>query len=316
LVANPPFTWTRFIGGALAGVVASYSFGNGGVFWLTGLFILWVALDSGKEKWVRLVVWSIVAILTMGLYFYRYERLEEHPSLILLFSEPLQYLIYVLKYIGNICAQYTARDHSLVGGFALLYGIVGVAFLTWAILMLRRHKLVEWKALIPFFAMCVYAVGSAMVVGIGRLGLGADQAVSSRYCTVTAPFWIALVMLLLILATKHEVKPKLKSRSGKSRGTVEKVGAYQSIAKLFLGVVTLLLVSGSAIAINGAADMSAAQQIGQQRLLTLPTQPDANVDYRPLGALHPRPQIILERFPFLKEHHLSIFREETNGAQP
>src|SRR5437773_6033050 len=50
LLANPPFTWLRFGGAAVLGIVASYSFGNGGVFWLVGLFALFVVIDPGKER--------------------------------------------------------------------------------------------------------------------------------------------------------------------------------------------------------------------------------------------------------------------------
>ncbi len=115
LLANPPFTWVRFFGAAILGVIASYSFGNGGVFWLIGLLILFVVTEPGRERWIRLGVWLVLSSLTMGLYFYQYERLEEHPPLILLFSEPIQYLVYIFKYLGNICAQYPVQDISTVG---------------------------------------------------------------------------------------------------------------------------------------------------------------------------------------------------------
>jgi len=302
LLANPPFTWLRFIGSTACGIVASYSFGNGGVFWLVGLFVLFAVSDPGKERSLRVGVWLLVSGLTMGLYFYQYERLEEHPPLTLLFSEPIQYLAYVFKYLGNSFVQYPTQEMSIIGGVAFICGLGGLAAIIWALVVLRRNKLVDYKTLSPFLAMSLYSVLSAMVIGIGRVGLGTDQAVASRYCTVTGPFWAALVMMLLILIAKTKAK------------SMARLAVQRTTAKWLLRVVTILLVVGSVLASNVAALMARAQGIGRQRLLTIPLQPTRGIDYRPLGALHPRPQIILERFPFLKEHRLTIFRDESSVA--
>jgi hypothetical protein len=304
LLANPPVTWFRFVGAALLGIVASYSFGNGGVFWLVGLFVLLVVTEPGKGRWFRLAVWLLLSGLTMGLYFYHYDRLGEHPPLVLLFSEPIQYFIYVFKYFGNICAQYPSSPTSINGGFSLIYGIGGLGILIWALGVLRRNKLIEFKTLVPFLAMSLYTIGSALVIGVGRVGLGTDQAVASRYCTVTAPFWASLVMVLLILLIK--TKAQLMSSLAVQRRTAEWV----------LQLVTILLIVGSALAFNRAENMVRAQDVGRKRLLTIPIHPGAGVDYSSLRAIHPQPRLILERFPFLKEHRLSIFRDESTGTPP
>ena len=314
LLGNPPFTWIRFFGAALLGVIASYSFGNGGVFWLVGFLILWITIRPGQERWIRLTVWLFLTGLTMGLYFYHYERLEEHPPLSLLFSHPLEYLVYIFKYLGNICAQYSGRA-GFDGGFALLYGFSGVVIMIWAVVMLRRKRPNDLETLIPFFGVSLYSIGSAFVVGIGRLGLGADQAVASRYCTVTAPFWASLVTILWILSIKPKSIPKVRSaRAAKGAGTTGTVSWHHGAARLLVGVISLLLVLGSVLALNGVITMSRNQEVGRNRLVTLPIQPTAGVDYSQLGALHPRPKIIVERFPFLKEHRLTVFRDEPSDT--
>ncbi len=174
--------------------------------------------------------------------------------------------------------------------------------------VLLRNDRVELRTLLPFIAFALYSIASAMVTGIGRLGLGTDQAVASRYCTVSAPFWAALVTALLLLMGKEKVKTRVKTKS-KPRAT-----GRQSAARLFLGLVVVLLVFSSIIAINAAVQMNRYQTIGRDRLLTIPITPTQGVDYSPLGALHPRPQVIIERFPFLKEHRLTVFRNEPPGG--
>lgn len=304
LLANPPFTWSRLLGAAGLGIVASYSFGNGGVFWLVGLLILLVVTDPGKERWLRVAVWLLLASLTIGIYFYHFDT-SEYPPWSLFLSEPIQYLSYVFKYLGNICAQYDSFDYSLNAGFALIYGIGGLAVLIWAVVVLRRSKLVGWKTLAPFLAMSLYSIVSAMVVGAGRVvPLGSNQAVSSRYCTITAPFWVSLVALLLILSTK----PKSQSKS--------RPAGRPGAAKWLLCLVSIVLILGSAIAINGAADLGRSQDIGRQLLLTIPAAPAPGGDYYYLLTLYPRPETIVESVPFLREHHLSIFRNEPPVPRP
>jgi hypothetical protein len=128
--------------------------------------------------------------------------------------------------------------------------------------------------------------------------------VASRYCTVTAPFWASLVMVLLILLIK--TKAQLMSSLAVQRRTAEWV----------LQLVTILLIVGSALAFNRAENMVRAQDAGRKRLLTIPIHPGAGVDYSSLRAIHPQPRLILERFPFLKEHRLTIFRDESTGTPP
>ena len=303
LLANPPFNWIRFAGAAVCGVVASYSFGNGGVFWLTGLLILSLVLEPGKERTIRLALWIILTGLTMGMYFYHYERLEAHPPLTLLFSQPLTYLAYIFKYVGNICAQYASRDASIDGGFAFFYGLMGLAILVWAILAFRRTKLVSWRTLAPALGLCCFSIASAMVVGIGRLGMGTDQAASSRYCAVTVPFWASLVMMLMILQLETKGKSKLR------------LTGQRTAAQWFLGIITIMLVFGSLMAINGAVRMSTGQEVGRKTLLTIPVPVAKGLNYSGIGAIHPNTQLVLDRFPFLKEHRLTVFQEELSTGE-
>jgi hypothetical protein len=32
-----------------------------------------------------------------------------------------------------------------------------------------------------------------------------------------------------------------------------------------------------------------------------------------LGLLHPRPAVVVQLYPFLKQHHLSVFRDQEPG---
>ena len=70
--------WTRLAGALLCGIVATYSFASGLVFWITGTAALW--LVRGRRKPAQVVVWLAVALLTMGSYFYDYQPSLFHPT--------------------------------------------------------------------------------------------------------------------------------------------------------------------------------------------------------------------------------------------
>ena len=50
LLANGMFSWGKFVVSALLGIIATYSFANGGLFWPIGLLILFVTAKGRKDR--------------------------------------------------------------------------------------------------------------------------------------------------------------------------------------------------------------------------------------------------------------------------
>jgi hypothetical protein len=311
LLARPAFHWGRFVAAALLGVIASYSFGNGGLVWPLGLLLLSLAKPETKAKKPSLVAWSIIGVLTMGFYFYHYERTEEHPPLTLLFQHPIQYLCYAFKFLGNICAEYPGTNVSLDGACALVYGLGATLVLAWAVRTLLRHNLVPLSIVLPYLGLGSYSVTSALLIGVGRLGMGSDQALMSRYCTITAPLWFSVVILLILLTKTTQTAP---GSSSETRNEAGKEAVHQGRpAQWLLPVTVVLLILGSVLGLDGAERMSRVQEFGLRSLLNLAANPSADIDSRGLGLLHPRPAVVVQLYPFLKQHHLSVFRDQEPG---
>lgn len=308
LLASQPFQWTRFVAATLLGIVASYSFGNGGLVWPIGLVMLSVVTAGKKERKPSLIIWAVVGALTMGFYFYHYEKPEEHPALTLLFQHPIEYAGYVLKFLGNICAEYPGTNIGLDAACAVVYGLGATVALGWASRVLLRNKLVQLSALLPYLCLGLYSVASALLIGIGRLGLGSDQALMSRYCALSAPLWFSLVIALILLVTSNP-------RQAESQTGGEVLEKERKAARWLLQAATILLVLGSALALDGAQRMSRALAYAEARLLSLAANPSGEIDYRALGFLHPRPAVILQYYPFLKQHRLSVFRDQESVGQ-
>jgi hypothetical protein len=307
LLVNGPFRWCRFAASAFLGIVATYSFANGTLIWPIGLVILFIVLAGKSERKSGIIGWILIGGLTLWTYFYNYHKPEEHPPLSLIFKMPLEYAAYVFKYLGGICAQGVSGDEAVDGVLALILGLIGTVALGWAGCSLVRKKIADFPTLLPFFAMSLYSIASALITGVGRLGFGSDQALASRYCTMATPLWVSLIVFLILLVNggaKAGVADSPVRQSGRS--TLPR--RYQMVAQWLLKGAIIFLVLSSVFAIVGARNLSQQQAYGRDHLLDLAAHPHADIDYQGLIAIYPRPNVVVERYPILVKHRLSVFR--------
>ena len=308
LLANDAFSWRRFAAAALLGMVATYSFANGAVFWPIGLVILPVVTAGKREKQPAMIAWLSVSVLTLWSYLYHYQKPEEHPALNLIFKMPVEYGSFVLKYVGGICAQYAGGSTPTDGDFALVFGLAATLALGWAGWMLVRKKIADFKTLLPYFGMSLYSIGSALMTGVGRVGFGSNQAIYSRYCTMVVPLWVSLVVFLVLLRTGGDRNTNAGPAQKKRYGRPAPLGCRQIAGWLLLAAITVLVL-GSACATDGAKDLSGIQTFGRKSLLNLAANPASETDYQGLCAIYPRPEVVVERYPILVKHRLSVFKD-------
>lgn len=309
LLAHEPFTWTKFAVSALLGIMALYSFANGALFWPIGLVILLVVTAGARQRIAAFTGWVLFSALALGSYFYHYQKPAEHPPLGLVFQWPLEYTGYVFKYLGSICAHYVGGTTSADGVWALIFGFGGTIALGWAAWMLMRTKLADFRTLLPYFGMSLYSIASALVTGVGRIGFGGNQAIHSRYSTLAVPFWVSLVVLLILLA-RGETQPADAGSAPPQRAGKRLPGVCKNIAQWLLVAAIAMLVLGSCFALVGAKRWSFGQAYGREALLNLAANHRELID--PVGlsvTLYPKPEVVVERYPILVQHRLSLFRD-------
>jgi hypothetical protein len=176
----------RWLPAALCGVVASYSFANGLLFWFLALPL--VALPPRRRAW-RLLAWSALAAITFGVYFHGFGFL---PHDALDWTSPRTWKLfggYVALYLG---APLYAFRHplALYGGFVTL--VAATCWLAWAC----RHSwndATRRSRFLPWLLLASWAATSAVLTATGRLHLGLGQALTSRYVTISGLFWVALL---------------------------------------------------------------------------------------------------------------------------
>jgi hypothetical protein len=313
LLAHETFQWRRFAFAALLGIVATYSFADGLLFWPLGFCLIFVVTAGTKRVKAALAGWTLISVLTLASYFYHYQKPEGHPPLSLVFKMPLEYAAFVLKYTGNLCAQNIGGSDTIDGTFALIFGLAALVAFGWTIGMLLRQRMADARSLLPYLGMSLYSLGSALMTGIGRIGFGSNQALYSRYGTMMVPFWVALVVFLFLLRGGDAQTADAAAASKPGRGWQSPAVCRIIAGGSLLAAVTLLLL-GSVCALAGVQQFSRSQAYGRNALLNLAAHPGSDIDYRGLSLLYPRPHVLLQRCPVLLQHQLSVFRNPRRPA--
>jgi hypothetical protein len=235
LLTDPVPTRWRFAGALACGVVATYSFASGLTFWVIGAVPLW--LNPQQRRAGRIASWVVVGAATIGSYFYHYHPNPGHPSMLLNFVSLRAFrnlLVYLAKYLGASVASYSVHAAAVAGAFAVVCYVALVKAL-WPV---RRRTAFLFPA-----TLGLYAMTSAAITGLGRAGFGSDQAMASRYTTLSAPLWVALLWLgALSLSQRSEGH---ESRSGRVQR-----GMAALVALAFVASVIMSGAAGTAAAAN------------------------------------------------------------------
>lgn len=198
----------QFLLAASCAIIATFSGGNGMLLWP----LLWLTgfLRSRKPR-LQFFIWSSVWFaLTVGviaLYFYDYRKPTWHPPLVAS-HRVLDYMSYVLSFLGSALGRH-ANTASLASAMAVgaVLVIVFVSALV-AFGLQWNHDRQRARAA-PWLAIAGFAVLSACLACITRIGFGPTQALSSRYTTFSILFAISLIPLVVLLgqplATKNRI---------------------------------------------------------------------------------------------------------------
>jgi hypothetical protein len=197
LLAHRSFKWWKFGLGLFAAIVATYSFANGGLFWVLAFFIFPFISISKKHKIIVSLIWLITSVVTLYSYYKGYHKPGGHPSLTYILHHPLEFLKYTFAYLGAPLAQF--NNH-----LAILFGFIGLCLIIVLIILVFIQKNIRFSSIIPWIIIASYSILSSLVSAVGRAGFGYEQALSSRYITISTPLWISILALFFIL-NKQEI---------------------------------------------------------------------------------------------------------------
>ena len=277
---GPEFRWWRFGVACLLGVVATFSFANGILYWVVAGSLLFVLNYTGRRERIgALAIWALVAAADAFVYLHGYHKPQTHPSLLAFLSDPIGYLDYVLVYLGSPLK-------SFGDGFAIGIGGLGVGALAGgAIYLLRRGHVRLW-VLAPYLTLSLYSLASAMMTGVGRVGFGYEQATASRYVTISYLLWVGVLAILGLIA---------------SRGS-----ARTPVTVVAFGLVLVITLLAGASSVGGLAGFwQHHEQLAPARAALRSLSGDDETYKR----LFPDPARVRRDGATLKELRLSVFRD-------
>lgn len=286
LLGNASFSGRRLLGAAVLGVVASYSFANGLLIWPIGVLMILISPAFAATRRKCCALWLAAGVPTTALYFWGYMTPAVHPSPLDTLYEPIDYVHYVLAYLGGAYSGRLPRATALGG-----LGVALAAFAYWAAARLESART---GALVPYVAIGAYAAGTAMITGLGRTGLGVVEATMSRYATVSCLLWCCIVVLLLMACSQR--KPD------------DRASLVRGICITALLFVTAL--SGVMTTLSRRAFPILHWQLEQCRDEVRQGVRDPGNIGPSVKLLYPDPDEVIKRSRFLAEKRLSLFRDD------
>jgi len=282
--------WSYFVGAIGFGVLATFSFANGILYWPIALLMLFLLPDADhKRKGLKVVLWSLLGLTVSRLYLYDANVVHSPRTIETVYVQVLSSARYVFSYLGSPLTIFAVRtsfgaDCSGIVGAA---GTAAFGLLLWS--LIRRYHLALSSLAYPA-ALGGYAIGSAFLTSLGRAGLGLSQALSSRYIIFSSLLWIANTILLAVL-----VNARAKADGGKEG----RLRTHEYLAAM--GVVLLLSLSSAGGTV--AAVQRAEKRLVARDELLRPRDPER------LQPLYPDSTLVLKRVEILKRYRLSLFRE-------
>jgi hypothetical protein len=141
-----------------------------------------------------------------------------------------------------------------------------------------------------------YGLAIASVIGLGRAGLGIEQALESRYITTSLWLWVSVVLSLASLSAEP-------SSNGASL-----------CRRHFYTVTAVAIVAG--LLVSSWPHGRQQCEEWQQRLSPARDALIAGTDKQLLERLYPVAEVVLERRAVLQRWHLSVFRGRSDEPQP
>lgn len=190
----------KFILCAILATASTFSLANGLLAW--GLTFPAALLLQRVPRWRWwLAGWVGLTALCAATYFWSYHKppgLTEFAPAVSL----LDYLGFILEFLGGSLAYAWKKDPGLAG---TIFGAAQLALFLAALgYSLRRiHDRTFLVRAVPWFALALHSIGSAVLAALGRVGYGVPYALASRYVTFSIYLAVAVIGLLALIVQEE-----------------------------------------------------------------------------------------------------------------
>ncbi|MFB2834730.1 hypothetical protein [Floridanema evergladense] len=202
--------------------ISTYSFANGMLSWIIVFPALaisksWKWQDIFQDKWLY-IPWIATFTANMAVYFYKYEKPPETPSITYGILHPNEALPYLLSFLGAPLGwgtiKYNWKFSSLVNnniwiGTILIILLLGV----FSYFIKQRKDPTVIYRMTGWLTISFYVITSGLITSLGRSGLGLESSVALRYMTFSVYLPLTLVNLIAIVYDDAKTKGFLINKS-------------------------------------------------------------------------------------------------------
>ncbi|MEM1170866.1 MAG: hypothetical protein AAGJ08_17750 [Cyanobacteria bacterium P01_H01_bin.35] len=215
--------------------ISTFSYANGLLAWVIVLPVLaLVQIKSWsdiRKNIIFYLLWIIGFIANITFYFHNYQKPLSHPSPLESLQYPYQTFQYFLAFLGSslgVGSSIQPLNNSIVIGGVIITLFIGLLlYVIWHIKDYElRSKTIGW------IMLGSYTIISALVTSAGRVTLGIEQALSSRYTTFSTYIIISIIHLMIVVG-EDAIKKEyfLINRS-----------LFSKIICWFIGIITVLQI--------------------------------------------------------------------------
>jgi hypothetical protein len=196
LTTSGSTSWKFLVCLALA-VASSFTLANGLLAWGLTFPMLLLVDRSPRWRW-WLVLWLGACAICATIYFWDYKSPGYLPPFAPAVS-PVKYLHFILIFLGSGVANSVTANRAAVspifGGITLLIFLGALAYVA-----RRVHDRAFLARIIPWVALGLYALASACLASLGRIGFGVEYAGASRYVTFALYMTVAVIVIVALLS--------------------------------------------------------------------------------------------------------------------
>jgi hypothetical protein len=269
-----------FILSIVSGIVCSFSMANGLLIWPIGLLQLFFSARQTKGVPKRsylktAVIWCIAGLCVYMAYFISYNK----PGYTMSFFNFLQHPVSSAKFLFALLGSPFAFDLYTAIGMGILLALLYI----W-ITGLSVVRVFKCGPTNPFLlSIEIFAFSSVALLLLGRSGWTTEQALVSRYTSITALGVIGLYLVLLLSNFQHE-----------------KVKTF--ILGGIIAIIILGIIGTNLRAITEGQALRYTRKMDTYYLSSYQVQSD-----KMLAPLYPNPQIVKARVGVLEEYKLNVF---------
>jgi hypothetical protein len=208
VLAASPRGWKSFGIAALMAYISSLSFFSGNITWIVLGVMLWLRGYRDRRYYA---LWVVMALTILVPYTYDYLQ-----PLVLANSAPIYNLIdpsiFALAFLGSPLVP--KLDPPLIGVSATIGAIGVTAVIGYSVRLQRKAQEIREQTY-PWIMIALWVIVNSIFIALGRTGLsGLQGALTPRYVSFGAIFWIAIVVLMVmgVIGDAHTKKNRGFSR--------------------------------------------------------------------------------------------------------